>query len=110
MQLPEHCIDYRDRRIEFPNSAVRHILDGHPEMDPYLVRICEALADPDFVFSRPNENTHFYYKQGICSDENTGAYFVVFVRYNGTRAVRTAHSSSRFPYNSYLIYQRQTEI
>ena len=109
MDLPDHCIDYRGRRIEFPQSSVYHISRRHPEVYAYLPRICEVLTDPDYVFSRPGENTHIYYKWGICADEYTGPYFVVYVRYNGDRTVATAHSITTFPLRSYLIYQRKTE-
>ena len=106
MDLPDHCIDYRGRRIEFPQLAVRHISRRHPEVYTYLPRICEVLADPDFVFSRPSENTHIYYRMGIYTDEHSPKYLIVYVRYNGERTVRTAHATRFFPYRSYLIHQR----
>ena len=97
MNLPDHCIDYRGRRIEFPPSAVRHILRNHSEINPYLTRICEALAEPHLVFSRPRRKTHIYYKLGVCDDDYTGPYFVVYVRYNGDRTIVTAHSIRYLP-------------
>ena len=107
----DHCIDYRARRIEFPERTRSHILRRHPEMDPYLPRICEVLSDPDLVFSRPGSNTHIYYKSGICSDEYTSSYFVVYVRYNGRRrVVETAYSTAYFPARSFLVFQRTEEV
>lgn len=105
----EHCIDYRGRRIEVTDAARRHILNRHPEMAPYLSRICEALAEPDLVYSRRRPDTHLYYKLGVCSDEFTSSYFVVYVRYNTVgRWVTTAHSTS-VPNNvDFLIYERVT--
>ena len=106
MNLPDNCIDYRGRQIEFPPSTARHISNRHPEVYVYLPRICEVLANPDLVFSRPSENTHIYYKRGIYSDDDGPKYLIVYVRYNGDRSVRTAHATRFFPYRSYLIHQR----
>ena len=108
MDLPDHCIDYRGRRIEFPLSAVRHISYGHPEVYSYLPRICEVLAESDIVFSRPSQNTHIYCKSGICIDEYTSSYFVVYVSYtNVGRAIETAYSTGRLPNGLFRIYPRR---
>ena len=110
MNTVDHCIDYRGRRIEFPRSAVRHIQDKHSEIDSYLSRICDVLAEPDLVYSRGNTNTHLYYKLGVCSGEFTGRYLVVYVRYNnGGLHIRTAHSTSTPIRGDFLIYDGTNE-
>ena len=79
-------------------------------MDPYLSRTCEVLSSPDLVFSRPGNNTHIYYKSGVCSDEYTSSYFVMYVRYNGAgRAIETAYSTAYLPVNAFIIYQRTNQ-
>ena len=103
MHLPEFCIDYRGRTIEFPDGARRHILRRHPDIHPFLPRICEVLSGPDVVLTRPGANTHIYAKLGICSDD----YFVVYVKYNDTeRAVTTAYSTAYLPSRLFRIHPR----
>ncbi len=101
MYVPDHCIDYRGRRIEFPNSALRHILRRHPDMFPFLPRVCEVLSGPDVVLTRPAANTHIYAKLGIHADD----YFVVYVRYNHAgRAITTAYPTRFLPPGLFRIY------
>ena len=107
MYVPDHCIDYRGRRIEFPDKSRRHILRNHPAIAPYLSRICEVLSEPDLVYSRSRSNTHLYYKLGICSDQFNGRFMVVYVRYNNfNRWVATCHSTSHPATADFLIFQR----
>ena len=74
-------------------------------MDPYLHRICEVLETPDFVYSRPRTNTHIYYKSGICTDEHTSSYFVVYVSYNDyQRVIETAYSRGHLPTELFRIH------
>ena len=100
-------MDYRGRTIAFSEYALNHILSGHPDIGPYLPEICEVLADPDYVFTRPAQNTHIYCKDGILPEE-LSRYFTVYVRYNdrGGRGITTAFPSRRLPAAEVQIYPR----
>ena len=76
-------------------------------MGPYLPDICEVLADPDYVFTRPARNTHIYCKAGILPEEFP-QHFTVYVRYNdrGERGIATAFPSRRLPATEVQIYPR----
>ena len=94
--------------MEFPDSALHHILSGHPDIGPYLPEICDVLAAPDYVFTRPARNTHIYCKDGILPEE-LPRYFVVYVQYNGdngTRSIATAYPRTHLFANLFCIYRR----
>lgn len=108
MTADERCIDYRGQIVMISRAVRAHIVDRHPEVEPYLAQLCDVLSDPDLVYSRARTKTHLYYKHGICSGEFTGAYLVAYVRYNdsGDRSVGTAYSTSTPASGDVNIYDR----
>lgn len=69
-----------------------HILAAHPEMQPYLAQIEEAIRNPTCVYSSENDpNSRLFYRRGAALGKYKNLYLKVVVSYSSLPAtVRTA--------------------
>ena len=108
---PEECTDYQGRSVKILASRIRHVVARHPEVLPYMDRLCDVLQTPDVVLvqSRSNEDSYLYCKLGVTSGRLARTYIVVVTSFSPEREglVKTVYASSRLPRGRMIHMRRQ---
>ena len=76
------CTDFARRQVYLTRTVAEHIRRRHPEMIPFLERICDVLEQPDLVYERTRVNSTLFYKLEVLTGRLANTYMVAVVRYN----------------------------
>ena len=91
------CLDCWGQSVSVGQDLFGHVALRHPEMEPFLTRICEVLEAPDFIYTRPRTQSYLFYKLGILTGRLYNTYMVGIVRYGliGEATVRTVYPTTQ---------------
>jgi len=101
-----YCIDYLGRPVYLTQNTTNHIQKRHPEITPFLDKICDALAAPNFVYHRPRVSSFLFYRLGVLTGKLSNTYMVVIVRYNevGDGDIKTVYATTHPASDDTLIH------
>ena len=57
-------VDPNGRRVRLDREAVAHIIGSHPEMEPHIEEIIEAISSPDAIERDPWPGRQRYFRRG----------------------------------------------
>ena len=102
------CTDFAQRRVTLSRAVADHVKARHPDIVPFLERVCDVLDTPDFAFHRSRVNSHLFYRLGVLSGRLANTCMVVIVRYNeeGEGQVRTVYPTTQPARGDTLLYVR----
>ena len=80
--------------IKLTDKQWSHILEEHPEIEPYKNRLLEVLSKPDLVkISKRNKDTFLYYR--FYKDIYKGKYLLVVARTKDNPMLLTCYITDR---------------
>lgn len=91
--MPHQFNDKFSHILTLPDAQWKHIIEQHPEVEPYRERLADVLKSPDFVKkSKKDINTFLYYK--YYNDIYQGKYLLVVADTALQKEVLTCYSKS----------------
>jgi hypothetical protein len=58
-------VDPNGRRVRLDEETVTHITGSHPEMEPYMADVVEAISSPDVIERDPWPRRERYFRRGV---------------------------------------------
>ena len=102
--MEKEFIDKFRNIIKLTDKQWSHIVEEHPEIEPYKNRLLEVLSNPDLVKrSKRNKDTFLYYR--YYKDIFKGKYLLVVARTKSKSMLLTCYITDRIKKGD-LIWKR----
>lgn len=87
-------VDPDGRRVELVDERWKHIVEHHPEMEPYRAEIIDTVRAPDYRGPDPIAGRERYWRRGV----GPSAWLRVVVEFDaGSASVVTAFANRKQP-------------